>query len=346
MENYTYVGLDLSKTSTMATAVDSLGHRIRQEKLGVTDEELLRFLGEIPGPKQVVMEACNVWEHTYDAAASTGANVLLANPLKVKLVSKTTLKTDKVDSEKLALLARLNAIPESYAPSPEQRALRRLVRERVFYHAKWKAVANHTYALLLQKGIPYRPEILTRRRLRGELRVHNIVEVNRGLDTLEKIEEVSVPLDREIHRAYLASREAQLLATIPGVGEFTSMTLVAFLCPIERFYSLDAVVKYCGLCPSVRQSGERAYHGRLVWDCNVILKWVLIEGQWNVRLRERKGDVSRVARRVARRGATNDGAVAAARKLVRICAAILRRGTPYQLESPESSSRQVGHAAS
>ena len=346
MENRTYVGLDLSKTSTMATAVDPLGHRIRQEKLGVSDEELLRFLGEIPGPKQVVMEACNVWEHTYDAAASTGADVLLANPLKVKLVSKTTLKTDRVDSEKLALLARLNAIPESYAPSPEQRALRRLVRERVFYRAKWKAITSHVYAVLLQKGIPYRTEILTRPTLRDVLRSHNVPEVNRGLDALVKIEEISKPLDREIHRAFLESKDAQLLATIPGVGEFTSMTLVAFLCPIERFYSLDAVVKYCGLCPSVRQSGEKAHYGRLVWDCNLILKWVLIEGQWNVRLREKKGDIARVGRRVARRGAANDGAVAAARKLLRIGVAILRRGTPYQPESPESSSRQVRLAAS
>jgi hypothetical protein len=48
MENCTYVGLDLSKTITMATAVGPLGHRIRQEKLGVSDVELLRFLAEIP----------------------------------------------------------------------------------------------------------------------------------------------------------------------------------------------------------------------------------------------------------------------------------------------------------
>jgi transposase len=162
----------------------------------------------------------------------------------------------------------------------------------------------------------------------------------------EKLDEISIPLDREIHRAFLESKEAQLLATIPGVGAFTSMTLVAFHSPIERFYSLDAVVRYCGLCPSVRQSGERVYHGRLVWDCNMILKWVLVEGQWNVRLREKKGEVARVGRRVARRGATNDGAVAAARKLVRICAAILRRGTPYQPHFPGSSSRQVPSAAS
>src|SRR5580658_8260088 len=201
MENRNYVGLDLSKTSTMATAVDPLGHIIRQEKLGVSDEELLRFLGEIPGPKQVVMEACNVWEHNYDAAVSTGADVLLANPFKITLVSKATLKTDRVDSEKLALLARLNAIPESYAPSPQRRALRRLVRERVFYRAKWKAGASHTYALLLRKGIPYRSEILTRPTLRGALRAHGVPEVDRGLDALVKIEAISKPLDRASHIA-------------------------------------------------------------------------------------------------------------------------------------------------
>ena len=103
---------------------------------------------------------------------------------------------------------------------------------------------------------------------------------------------------------------------------------------------------HCGLCPSVHQSGEKSYHGRLVWDCNAILKWVLIEAQWNVRLRERKGDIARVGRRVARRGTANHGAVAAARKLARICAAILRRGTPYQPDSPGSSSRQVLSAVS
>ncbi len=188
--------------------------------------------------------------HLRCGSLDQGAEVLLAKPLKVKLASKTTLKTDRVDSAKLALLARLNAIPEPYAHSPHLRALRRPpVRERVFYHAKWKAVASHTYAILLQKCIPHRPEILTRRRLRAALWVHDVPEVSRGLDALEKIEEISIPLDREIHRAFLESKEAQLLSSIPVGGEFTWMTLVAFRSPLQRFYSLDAVVKYCGLCP-------------------------------------------------------------------------------------------------
>jgi transposase len=118
------------------------------------------------------------------------------------------------------------------------------------------------------------------------------------------------------------------------------MTLVAFLSPIGRFHSLEAVVKYCGLCPSVHQSGGRNYNGHLVWDAHSILKWVLVEAQWATRRNERRGDVANVAKRVARRGHTNDGTVAAARTLVRICAAVLRRGTPYQPHTPGSSSRR------
>ena len=72
----TYVGLDLSKTSTMATALDAMGHHIDQVKLGPTDEELVRFLRSLPpGRQHIVLEAGNVWEHVYDAAASTGAEL-------------------------------------------------------------------------------------------------------------------------------------------------------------------------------------------------------------------------------------------------------------------------------
>ena len=92
---------------------------------------------------------------------------------------------------------------------------------------------------------------------------------------------------------------------------------------------MAAHVKYCGLCPSISQSGEKSYSGHLVRDCNPLLKWILIEAQWHTGRLEKKGDVAKTGRRVAKRGKATDGAVAAARKLVRICAAVFRRGTPY-----------------
>ena len=346
MEISTYVGFDVSKYSIAATAVDPLGRKLRQESVGTTDEEIRRFLEGLPGPTQGVLEACNVWEHIYDAAASTSAEVLLANPFQTKLVSKTTLKTDRVDSEKLAKLARLQAIPEAYVPSPEERALRKLVRERVYYAELWTSVANHVYAVLLQKGILYQPGLLQRRTLRSRVIDPRFPEIERGIQELAHIEEVTHSLDRAIKKAFESSEEAQLLATIPRVGKFTSVALVAFLSPIDRFESLEAVVKYCGLCPSVRQSGTTSHNGPLVGDSNRRLKWVLVEAQRNVRRHEKRGDVQRVGHRIGRRKGAGNGAVAAARKLARIAGSILRRQTPYQPHAPESSSRPRPIAAS
>ena len=92
MDSDIFVGLDVCKTSIMATAMDWMGNIVRQEKLGPSDSKLIEFLGSIGGRKRVVLEACNVWEHIYDAAASTGAAVVMAHPLKTRIISEATLK--------------------------------------------------------------------------------------------------------------------------------------------------------------------------------------------------------------------------------------------------------------
>ena len=118
MQNEAFVGLDVHKNTVVATAVDPLGHRIDQSTLGPTDTELVRYIpGLPPGRKHMILEACSVWEHFYDAAASTGADVVLCNPKKTKAIAEAELKSDKVDSETLAELLRLNAVRASFPPT-------------------------------------------------------------------------------------------------------------------------------------------------------------------------------------------------------------------------------------
>ncbi len=165
----TFVGLDVHRKSVTATAFDAAGSRVSQERLGATDAELIGYLDRLPGRKHVVLEACTLWEHFYDAAEATGASVVLSNPYKTRLIAEASLKTDKLDSEALATLLRLNSIPESYAPPPEVRALRNLVRERVFYRRKASSIKNHIYSVLLRRGIEYEDHLLNHRRKREVL---------------------------------------------------------------------------------------------------------------------------------------------------------------------------------
>lgn len=342
----TFVGLDIHKNIVVATAVDALGRRLNQARLGSSDEELTEYLRQFPGPTRVAMEACSVWEHYLDAASASGAEVVLSHPYRTRLIADASLKSDKVDSEALATLLRLDALPQAFVPNRETRALRRLVRERVFYRKQNKAVANHTYAQLFGRGIAYEEGVLGRTRKREELRKLEIAEVDRGLDRLEDLSGATRDLDHEIHGAFLRSHEAQLLETIPGIGELTAVILVAFLCPIERFGSFDQLSSYCGLCPTNRQSADHSYHGGLKPDCNHLLRWVLVEAGWSHRRACRSGYVVRVARRNSRRKGTKRGAVDTAHALLRVVYAILKRGTPYSPHAPERPSCTASTAGS
>jgi transposase len=335
MEAPTYVGLDIHRKSIVATAVDPLGRPVGEARLGPSTSELLEFLRTLPGPKRVAMEPCTIWEPLHDALTSAGAEVTLANPLRTRLIADATIKTDKVDSEALATLLRLQALPVVWVPPGEIRALRHTVRERVFYRQKLTAVMNHIYAQLIRRNILYPDQVLRTVRGRESIRHLEIPDVNRALDTVEHLRGQCKELDREIHRAFLASEEAQLLKTIPGVGELAAVALAAFICPIERFSNVGRLSSYVGLAPSTHQSGEFAYQGRLKWDSNELLQWLLIELSWTHRQRAPRGDVGRVGTRVSRRRGKGKGTVAAAHKLLKIIFAILKERRPYRPHAPE-----------
>ncbi len=331
-----YVGLDVHKLTTSATILDADGKRVDQSRFGPADSELLAYLGRFPAPKHVVLEACNVWPHIYDAARSTGAHVTLAHPYKVRVISEASLKSDRVDSEALAQLLRLGSVPLAYAPEPAVRDLRQLVRDRVFYVRQERDIKNHLYAVLLRRGIPYEDGILGLKRKREALRDLHLPEIDRGLDVLAHIDESCLELDREVHEVFLGSEEAQLLEAIPGIGELTAVALVAELCPIDRFPNVEKLCSYAGLVPTNHQSGETSFHGHLKNDSNQLVKWLLVEASWTHRRYDARSDVSKLAKRVSRRRGKQKGNVAGAHKLLKIVYAVLKRGTPYSPERPSS----------
>ncbi len=338
MQEEVFVGLDVHKSTTVATVLDREGNQVDQTTLSSADAELIQYLTRFPGTKHIVLEACNVWPHIYDAATSTGAEVTLAHPYKVRVITEASLKSDRVDSESLARLLLLKSVPMAYAPTPPVRDLRQLVRDRVFYLHKEQDVKNHLYAVLLRRGIPYEEGILGLKRKRESLRELHLPEIDRGLDMLIDMEEGCKELDRALHAAFLVSKEAQLLATIPGIGEITAVALVAELCPIERFANIERLCSYAGLVPTNHQSGDTSYQGHLKKDSNPLVKWLLIEASWSHRRYAKKSDVASIAKRVSRRRGKQKGNIAGAHKLLKIVYAVLKRGTPYTPDRPSLES--------
>ena len=82
-------------------------------------------------------------------------------------------------------------------------------------------------------------------------------------------------LDGELHQHAKADPRVKALRTLPGVGEFTALVMVAEIGDISRFPSARKLASWAGLTPTVRGSDLKIRHGHISKQGSVWLRWAL-----------------------------------------------------------------------
>ena len=80
--------------------------------------------------ERVAMEATTSIAPLYRKLTEEVYDVFVSHPKKTRYIAEARIKTDRVDSQALAELLRLNSLPESYVPPPDISELREKVRRR------------------------------------------------------------------------------------------------------------------------------------------------------------------------------------------------------------------------
>ena len=136
------IGIDIHRKECQATVLDDAGNVQEQRRFESKTDAIKAFMSRHPDAK-VAIEATSMYEHIYDTIRSCGVEVVVANPLKTRLIADARVKTDKVDSRILAMLMKSDMLPESYVPDEETREARKDVRERLLLKKKATALKNH-----------------------------------------------------------------------------------------------------------------------------------------------------------------------------------------------------------
>ncbi len=146
------------------------------------------------------------------------------------------------------------------------------------------------------------------------------------LQLLEELEKGIKEEDTWVKNTVKATPDAQLLMSIPGVGEFSALVILAELGNISRFKRSAQVANFAGLTPSISQSGETKRTGRITKVGSPMLRWVMIQDAWraitNYEMRCHFASVSR-------RCGSHAAIVAVARKLLQIAYRVLRDQKPF-----------------
>jgi transposase len=297
------------------------------ERRKLSNDEIVPFLGRYPVDK-VAMESSTSIVPVYRALRGKGYNVLVSHPKKTRLIAESRIKTDRVDSWALTELARLDALPLSYVPPDDIAALREKVRRRAFMvrmrsKLKVKIKAHLTingltppseYGLFTRKGLEW---------LHG-LQSDAVESYPPILSTLTiQIERLS----KELRRMAPEDEEVRLLMTIPGVGYYSALLVKSEIGTIDRFPDGEKLCSYAGLVPSVSSSGAHKRYGSITKEGSRWLRWIMVESV-HIHLKYDTG-ITRAYHAIAERKGSGIAKVAAARRLLMCCYAVLRNHEPY-----------------
>ncbi|MEY2333470.1 IS110 family transposase [Acidithiobacillus ferrianus] len=152
-----------------------------------------------------------------------------------------------------------------------------------------------------------------------------LVTINQQIDTVRR--QIQEHID---DHPDLKSQKKRLLS-IPGIGDNTTATLLAFISPLERFHSAKQLVAYAGFNPRIRQSGQWAGKTLIAKTGNVLLRKALYMPALTAK---RYNPVITVFcdRLIAPGKRPMQVIIAAMRKLLHIAYGVLKSGQPFDPE--------------
>jgi len=329
-----YIGLDVHKKHVYATVKRKDGRIVEQRNFENDKKSLQEFVASLRrGKHHAVLEASSSWMQTYDFLEAQGIDVCLAHPLKLRAIAEERIKNDRIDSETLAELLRLDGIPKCWVPPAEIRELRNITRHRASLTRTRTQIKNEIHSLLAKKGVKAEFSDLFGKEGIEFLKSLKLNTTERTM--LTSYLKVLEPLTNEIaatsrYITLLANRrkEVQLLLTIPGINVYSAMLILAEIGDIKRFRSAGSLCCWAGLVTSVYKSDETVYYGRITKQGSKWLRWILAQCAY-IAIRH-PGRIRDFYLRVEKRRGNKVAIVATARKMLRIIYYMLTRNEPYR----------------
>jgi transposase len=319
------VGIDLGdKYSYLCLLETESGEVIEEGRLRTTPEALRRrFSSE--QPLRVAIEAGTHSPWVSRVLEECGHEVLVANPRKTRLIYSNKRKTDEIDAENLARLARLD--PKLLYPlkhrGEDSQAHLAIIRSREALVSCRTQLVNHVRGAVKSFGarLPKCPAVSFHNKAPEHIPEALWPALGPILKTIGSLTQCIREYDRQLETISKEHYypETDLLRQVEGVGVLTALTFVLTLEDPYRFEKSRTVGAYLGLVPARDQSGDRDPQKHISKEGDEMLRKLLVgSAHYILGPFGSDSDLRRHGEKIAQRGAKNAkkrAVVAVARKL-------------------------------
>lgn len=301
MDNRTHVGLDVHKETT-AVAVLRPGISEPDHRIVPTTPEAYRKLVKALGGDDIVFcyEAGPCGFDPYRMLSSLGVECDVIAPTLIPRRFGHKVKTDRIDARNLARLHRAGELTSIRVPTPQEEAVRDLIRLREDAKGDRRIAIQRLKSFLLRYGcryprahngwsLPYERWVSTIRfdqPCAQEALDHLIAGVQTrhvALDAFDKrIDELAAlpPLADAVPK----------LRAFKGIDTLTAATIAAEAGDFAQFVRATSFMAFVGLVPAEHSSGMREWRGSITKAGNAHVRRVLVEAAWAYRHRPAVGE--------------------------------------------------------
>jgi transposase len=344
------IGVDLGDRFSAYCVLNESGEIVLERKVATTPEAMKQVFGSMPRCR-IAMETGTHSPWVSRLLTALGHEVIVAHAQKVRLITKSRRKDDRLDARSLARLARID--PELLSPVKHRSVQAQLylteIRARAVLVSARTALVNAARGLVKSYGERLRKcgTEQFRRDTTSGLSTGLREALEPLLQEVESLNERIQEYDRRIEKmAKVTYPETALLKQIKGVGNLIATTYVLTLEDPHRFRKSRDAGCVVGLQPGRRDSGESAPQMRISKEGDEYLRTLLVQGaHYILGPFGEDSDLRRWGRKLSARGgktAKKRAVVAVARKLAVLLHRLWVSGEVYE---PLHNSQKAMNAA-
>jgi transposase len=317
-------GLDIGDKYSYLCLIDQLSGEVMEEGRLRTTPEAFRRRFSSERPMRIAIEAGTHSPWASRVLEECGHEVLVANARKLRLIYSNKRKTDEIDAENLARLARVD--PKLLYPlkhrGEDSQAHMALIRSRQALVGCRTQLVNHVRGAVKSFGgrLPKGPAVSFHNKAAEHIPEALWPALGPILETIASLTERIRDYERQLETLSKERYpETDLLRQVEGVGTLTALTFVLTLEDPYRFEKSRCVGAYLGLVPARDQSGDRDPQRRISKEGDEMLRRLLVSSaHYILGPFGSDSDLRRHGEKIASRGGKNAkkrAVVAVARKL-------------------------------
>jgi transposase len=275
------VGIDLGDGSSRYCILDEAGEVVSEGQVPTTKAGLSSLLGKMP-PSRVALEVGTHSPWISRHIADMSHEVIVANPHKVKLITQSVRKNDRIDARQLARLARVD--PQLLSPIRHRgeaaQADLAVIRGRAQLVETRTALVNAARGLAKPMGERLKKcdADQVKEDLVDELSPALQHVIRPLLKSVEAISQQIAEYDKKIGEIAKRYPEVELLTPVYGVGTLIALTYILTIEDAQRFGHSRDVGPFLGLQPKQRDSGNSQPQLGISKTGDGLLRSLLVQG--------------------------------------------------------------------